>query len=179
MAMRVAGQHERTGRKVVYRVLHALLKCVVLITALAAGISFAAPPESVELPVRIFDAEFGTFDASNPQEMVFEPTPIVPHRQGQRYGWIIEVRTARRSLSVIEEYLLPNPAKTLPATDNSTVVLDIPQHRRNQVSQRQLVPVDGMITGEWAIGPNEPAGHRVLQVLVEGQVAAVFEFDVK
>ena len=61
----------------------------------------------------------------------------------------------------------------------TTEVLEFPQPRRNQVSQRQLVPVDDLITGEWEVGPSEPAGHRSLQVMVEGQVAAVFEYDVK
>ena len=57
--------------------------------------------------------------------------------------------------------------------------LDVPAQRRNQVSQRQLVPVEGKIYGEWAIGSSEPAGHRHLQVIIEGQVAASFEFDVR
>ncbi|MEI7429006.1 MAG: hypothetical protein WCL27_01020 [Betaproteobacteria bacterium] len=144
-----------------------------------AGTAFAAPPPVVEIPVDIVNAEFGTFDVSNPAEMVFEPTRIVPHRQGQRYGWAIEVRTTRRSVSVSEEYLLPNTAKAKGAPEDSAVVLDIPQQRRNQVSQRQLVPVEGMIYGEWVVGPNEPAGRRHLQVLIEGQVAASFVFDVK
>ena len=126
-----------------------------------AGSAVAAPPPPVvEVPVEIVSAEFGTFDASNPAEMVFEPTRTVPHRQGQRYGWAIEVRTNRRSLSVSEEYLLPNAAKAKGASEDPAVVLDIPQQRRNQVSQRQLVPVEGMIYGEWVVGPTEPAGRR-------------------
>ena len=150
-----------------------------LVSVLVAGISSAAPPSLVRASVEIVSAEFGTFDASNPQEMVFEPTLVVPHRQGQRYGWVIEVRTSQRALSVAEEYLLPNPATAGKAPDSSGATADIPQQRRNQVSQRQLVPVDGKIYGEWAVGPGEPAGHRHLQVLVEGQVAASFEYDVK
>lgn len=143
------------------------------------GIVCAAPPALV-LPVEIVSAEFGIFDASDARELLFEPTSIVPHRQGQRYGWVIEVRTGRRSLSVSEEYLLPNnPGKVAKTVDASEVVFESEHYRRNQVSQRQLVPVDGRIYGEWAIGPSEPAGHRHLQVLIEGQVAASFEFDVK
>jgi hypothetical protein len=157
----------------------AFWKTICLVPAFVAGVSFAAPPVPVDAPVEIVGAEFGTFDDRSPKEVVFEPTSVVPHRQGQRYGWIIGVRTARSSLSVSEEYLLSNPAKAKTSTEKSTTVLDIPLPRRNQVSQRQLVPVDGMISGEWAIGPSEPAGHRVLQVLVEGEVAAIFEFDVK
>lgn len=63
-------------------------------------------------PVEIVSAEFGIFDASNPRELVFELTSVVPYRTGQRYGWIIEVRTKKRSLSVREEYLIPlDPAR--------------------------------------------------------------------
>lgn len=154
-------------------------KIFILVSVLFAGISSAAPPVPAEAPVAIISAEFGTFDASNPQEMVFEPTLVVPHRQGQRYGWVIEVRTTQRALSVAEEYLLPNPATAGKAPDSSGTGPDITLQRRNQVSQRQLVPVDGKIYGEWAVGPGEPAGHRHLQVLVEGRVAATFEYDVK
>ena len=57
--------------------------------------------------------------------------------------------------------------------------LAIPTQRRNRVSQRQLVPVDGRIYGEWGIGPQEPAGVRELQVTVEGVVAATFRYEVK
>lgn len=57
--------------------------------------------------------------------------------------------------------------------------MTIPLQRRNQVSQRQLVPVDGRIYGEWEVAPGEPSGHRHLQVVIEGEVAASFEYDVK
>lgn len=156
--------------------------CVgILCGVLLAGTAGAAPVEPIvaEAPIDIVSAEFGVFDVSNPKEMVFEPTRVVPHRQGQRYGWAIEVKTNKRSLSVSEEYLLPNPARAQPSPDKSGVVVEIPQQRRSQVSQRQLVPVEGMIYGEWVIGPNEPAGHRHLQVVIEDQVAVRFEYDVK
>lgn len=142
-----------------------------------AGIFFAAATRAAEVPVEIVSAEFGIFDDSNPREMIFEPTDLVPHKVGQRYGWIIEVRTGKRSLSVREEYVLPAPAQKNP--DALSESLNVPVQRRNQVSQRQLVPVDGKIYGEWAVGPNEPAGHRQLQVVIEGQPGAVFQFDVK
>lgn len=135
--------------------------------------------ETVPAPVEVVSAEFGTFDAGNSKELTFEPTRLVPHRAGQRYGWVIEVRTSQRSLSVREEYLLPNPVKT-PKSDNPIVAdLEMPLYRHNQVSQRQLVPVDGKIYGEWEVGPGEPAGHRHLQVVIEDRVAASFEYDVK
>ena len=138
----------------------------------AAADSFAAPPA-----VEVLNAEFGLFDVSNPREMTFEPTRIVPHRIGQRYGWVIELRTTQRSVSVSEEYLLPSRVEAAAALQENFVL--IPLERRNQVSQRQLTPVDGQIFGEWDIGPDEPPGKRRLQVLIEGQVVAGFEYEVR
>lgn len=160
----------------------ALRKLLLLAACLAGTAAAAAPPAPIPAPVEIVSAEFGLFDASTPGELAFEPTDVVPHKEGQRYGWIVEVRTTKRSLAVREEYLLPSAAaapKDKPPADAVAESLSFPAQRRNQVSQRQLVPEAGRIYGEWAIGPNEPAGRRHLQVIVEGQVAADFEYEVK
>ena len=153
-------------------------KLLVLLSVFVAGLALAAPPKPVESPVIIVSAEFGLFDATNPKEPVFTPSQVVPHRENQRYGWVIEVQTGRRSLSVREEYVLTNVSKAQKEQDALGESLNIATPKRNQVSQRQLVPVDGRIYGEWAIGSNEPAGHRQLQVIIENEVAASFEFDV-
>ena len=149
-------------------------KSLILLFGLAAALSFAA-----EMPTEVITAEFGTFDDSDPRELVFEPGNVVPHRVGQRYGWIIEVRTSKRTVSVREEYVLPTTVATPKTNDPVSESLNIPSQRRNQVSQRQLVPIDGRIYGEWSVGPNEPAGHRHLLVIIEGQPGASFEYDVK
>ena len=154
-------------------------KLLFLALSFVAGVSTAAPPKPEPVPVVIVSAEFGLFDAANPKEPVFTPSSVVPHRENQRYGWVIEVQTKKRSLSVREEYLLPNASKVQNDQDELSESLNIATPRHNQISQRQLVPVDGKIYGEWAIGPNEPAGHRNLQVVVENEIAASFEFDVK
>jgi len=155
-----------------------IFRALALWTLVAVNVQ-AVAEETAPAPVEIVNAEFGTFEAGNSKELTFEPTRLVPHRAGQRYGWVIEVRTDQRSLSVREEYLLPNPVKT-PKSDNPIVAdLEMPLYRHNQVSQRQLVPVDGKIYGEWEVGPSEPAGHRHLQVVIEDRVAASFEYDVK
>ena len=146
---------------------------------MAGFFSLGAVAYAAGEPVKIVSAEFGVFDTRDPREVLFEPVRVVPHKAGQRYGWIIEVRTKKRSLSVREEYLLENPQVQSEVTDPIRQNLMLPLVRRNQVSQRQLVPVEGKIYGEWVIGPAEPAGRRHLQVLIEGQVAASFEYEVK
>ena len=129
--------------------------------------------------LEVVSAEFGVFDASDPQRVVFSPATVVPRREGKRYGWMIELRGAGRSVSVREEYLLPSRAVEGRTESAEGTKLVIPLERRSQVSQRQLVPVDGRIFGEWSIGAQEPAGPRRLDVVVEGQVAASFEFEVR
>lgn len=153
------------------------LLCLLLL----AGNVLAAPPKSSDGGVEIVNATFGLFDASNPKNIRFEPGLLVPLKEGQRYGWIIDVKTKRRSLSVREEYIIPTAATEAGPTGNLAEQgsLTIPLPRRNQVSQRQLVPVRGQIYGEWAIGPGEPPGKRHLQVIVEGQVAGSFEYEVR
>jgi len=126
-----------------------MMRKVFLLVALTfAGLTQAAPPlPKDEAPVEIISAEFGIFDASTPGELAFEPTDVVPHQIGQRYGWSIEVRTTRRSLAVREEYLLPPTTPVPAASDPLSASLNIPNQRRSQVSQRQLVPVGGRIYG--------------------------------
>ncbi|MEW6512796.1 MAG: hypothetical protein AB1443_02215 [Pseudomonadota bacterium] len=151
--------------------------CRLAVASLLFFATLLAQAQSVE----IRNAEFGIFDSGKPGELVFEPTLVVPHQPGQRYGWIIELRTKQRSVSVREEYLLPSAATEAGPSGNlkNGATLNIPLPRRSQVSQRQLVPDAGRIYGEWAVGLGEPAGRRHLQVIVEGQIAGSFEFEVK
>ena len=129
--------------------------------------------------LEVVSAEFGVFDASDPQRVVFSPATVVPRREGQRYGWMIELRGAGRSVSVREEYLLPSRVEEKRTESAAGTQLVIPLDRRSQVSQRQLVPVDGRIWGEWEVGPQEPAGKRQLEVIVDGQLAASFSFELR
>jgi hypothetical protein len=142
------------------------------------GVAARAQPSETETGplVEIVHAEFGVFDTRD-QKTVFSESSVVSRKQGQRYGWVIEIRTKKPSLSVREEYLLPNAANAnSPEKASEGLIL---WERRSQVSQRQLTPVENLIYGEWVSGPNEPAGHRHLQVIIEDETVADFEFDVK
>lgn len=154
-----------------HRALAILLPAAVLTVA---PITHAAPKVP---PVEILGAEFGLFIERGEARTIFTPTHTVPHRAGQRYGWVIELRTKARAVSVSEEYILPPLTETKP--DPLAEALGLKNERRNQVSQRRLVPVEGKIYGEWEIGPQEPAGKRTLQVIVEGAEPVRFEYEVK
>ena len=143
--------------------------------ALACLLSASADVIALE----VVAAEFGVFDASDPLRIIFSPADVVPRHEGQRYGWMIELRGAPRSVSVREEYLLSSRAVEEFTESAEGTRQMIPMERRSQVSQRQLVPVDGRIYGEWSVGPREPAGPRRMEVIVEGELAAAFDFEVR
>ncbi len=154
-------------------------KTLILISLLVAEISFAAPQSPTIAPVEIVNVAFGIFDDSTPGELHLDPTDIIPRKAGQRFGWVMEVRTAQHSLAVREEYLQPGLPRIEAATDASSESLNIPNERHIQAGQRQLVPVNGKIYGIWVVGPNEPAGHRLLHVVIEEKLGASFEYEVK
>jgi hypothetical protein len=131
------------------------------------------------LALELVAAEFGLFDASDPLRVVFSPADVVPRREGQRYGWMIELRGAPRSVSVREEYLSPSRAAEALTESAEGMKLVIPLEQRSQISQRQLVPVDGRIFGEWSVEPREPTGPRRLEVIVEEKAVVVFDFEVR
>jgi hypothetical protein len=120
--------------------------------------------------LEVVQAEFGVFDASDPQRMVFSRTSVIPLREGQRYGWVIQLAGAKSSVSVYEEYLSPNQAG-----DD----LQIPLEKRTLLGQRRLAPIDGQIFGEWTVSARDTSGTRTLEVFVEGQSAARFEFELQ
>lgn len=145
-----------------------------LLFVLGASVLMAAAQAAPEVPpVQIGAAYFGLFDASTPGELNFESNSVVPLRVGQRYGWVIEVKTAKRRVSVREEYLLA--PKSSEAAAPNTIMMDT----RRQVSQRELALVDGKIYGEWSVGPGEPPGKRHLQVFVDNELAGDFRYEVK
>jgi len=145
--------------------------------ALMANSAWSAPAEPVA-EVEVVAAEFGLFEERK-GDLVFTPAEVVPHVLGQRYGWVIEVKTKKRPLAVVEEYVVPHPNQGSPTELEVARNLGLSNDKRIPVSQRLLTPMDDHIYAEWSVGPNEPVGHRRLQVLIEGRVAARFEFDVK
>lgn len=158
---------------------HMIRKTLIFLATIVAGISIAAAQDPREAPVEIVSAAFGIFDASGPDELILAPTKVVPLKVGQRYGWVIEVRTGKRSLAVRDEYLLPARSKVQLPADPLSESLSMPAMRRRLISQRQLVPKQGKIYGEWTVGANDSASHRILQVFIEGQLGPRFEYDIE
>ena len=113
--------------------LRPFLFSLLLVCSLAHG----APP--AEAPVEVVAAEFGIFEEKK-GDLVFTPTDVVPHVLGQRYGWVIEVKTSKRTLKVSEEYVQPRPNKGTAEEKEVARNLGLSNDKRTQVSERLLAP---------------------------------------
>ena len=154
-------------------------KILLFMFVILAGRSIAAPTGQIEAPLEIVSARFGIFDNAGGDELILTPSAVVPLKVGQRYGWAIEVRTSKRTLEVREEYVLPAKSKPPQPASPLSESLSFPTARRALVSQRQLAPQDEKIYGEMSVGPNDSAGHRLLQIFIEGQPGPRFEYDLQ
>jgi hypothetical protein len=149
------------------------LRSLILAFALCAGLAHGAGPVRDSSPVHVVSADFGVFVSGLARELVLETADVIPRQAGQYYGWVIEVRTRKRSLDVREEYVWPDAPGIDPRDEGpggGTRSLRFPQRR--QVSQRTLTPVDGRIYGAWLVGPDEPAGQRHLEVRIRNEVVS-------
>ena len=154
-------------------------KTLMFLCSIVAGIAIAASPNQEEAPVEILSASFGTFDSAGPNELVLAPSNVVPLKLGQRYGWVVEVRTRKRSLAIREEFVFPPKSKNQVFPNLVSESLNFPTPRRALAGERQLVPMEGKIYGESTVSSNDSAGHRMLQIFIEGQLGPRFEYDIE
>ncbi len=137
----------------------------------AALPALAAPPAP---DVEIVNAEFGIFEDDGSDQIGFGVTSEIPFSRGQPYGWLIEVKTTKKTLAVREELLMLQDTVATPGSDPSEAV------RESILGLNESrVPVsDGMIFGERRIKAEDKAGRYRLRVYVERKLTATFDYSV-
>lgn len=151
-----------------------MIACALLI---GLGTIAAAPePTRTQDQVEILSAVFGLFDASTPGRVDFKPADVVPLKPQQNYGWIIQLRTEKPSVHYREEFTLPATAKNWNTQGASDVTVSA--DRRTAITERVVEPKNGVILNVWSVAPDDPPGHYVIRVTVEGQLRQ-FDFDVR
>src|SRR5262245_12758019 len=115
--------------------------------ALAACLAAAACRPAGEGPVEVTHAIFGVYRTPHVGRTEFEPTRVVPFAVGQRYGWLIGVKTARPRIRWREELVLPSP----PATWGPRKIGSrrIAADNRSIVIEREVTVASGFIVHAW------------------------------
>lgn len=148
---------------------------ILLLWSLGMGAALANANQD-GAPVRVLKAEFGLF--SNTGGPAFVPSKIVPLKEGQSFGWILLVDTAKTSVSQREEFTLPLQPATW-GDPPPTGVRVISDDGRTAISVQQAAPDKGVLFNVWQIAPGDPAGHHTIRVFIEGVLAGDFEFEVE
>ena len=139
---------------------------------------------SPRLPVRIAPdvvvrrAQFGILESSPGGDDRFVPAQELPAKDGQVFGWVLDVETTRPSLHWQEHLRLPrapvdwgdaaNDPDVLISSDGKTVVAQ----GEDLVEDRELSRF------YWSLASGDPAGDYELDLAVEGKPVAHFTFRV-
>jgi hypothetical protein len=128
--------------------------------------------------VSIVWAEFGLFNFIEFGEQVFVPGHTVPYNENQSYGWIILLETKKSKIRWREEFTLPAAPETWSSTEWQGSQF-ISGDKRMSIIEREVEPVQGLISHSWEIAPGDPKGRYIIRVIVENCLQEVFEFEVK
>ena len=118
-------------------------------------------------------AEFGVIVPGG-----FQPTTKVPLKDGQSFGWVIQLETKRDTVKWREELRLPAAPQTWQADEKSgkhTVSAD----RKTSILEREAKIEDGADLQLLAISPGDPKGRYTMRVMIEGMLVSSFDFDVE
>ena len=124
-------------------------------------------------PFKVLKAEFGVIVPGG-----FQPTTKVPLKDGQSFGWVIQLDTRRDTVKWREELRLPAVPQTWQADEKSgkhTVSAD----RKTSILEREAKIENGVIYNFWQISPGDPKGRYTMRVMIEGLLVSSFDFDVE
>jgi hypothetical protein len=142
---------------------------------MAAAAALATATTASAAPATVVSATFGLFAPPGSNTAPFTSTNLVPRTANTNYGWLMVVRTDKPTVHWREEFTLPAPAATWGTDGGAKVSTD----RKVAVTERDEAPQDGLIMNVWTVAPDDPAGHYVIKVSVDGGPEQRFDFDVQ
>lgn len=148
-----------------------LLPVLALAVAGAAGQQPATPGS-----VRILSAQSGLFGGPGGDLESFVAGTRLPLRDGQTFGWRMQVQTDKPRVAVREELTLPSEPTTWGDPEPDVKRRTSPDGR-TAVSEYQLEPKAGFIANSWTVTTGDPKGTWVIKVKVEGHPERVFRFE--
>ena len=152
------------------------MRLAILLAALAlqGSAAFATneklPPPA---PFKVLKAQFGIVVPGG-----FRATTKVPLKNGQGFGWVIQLETPRNTIRWREELRLPAAPQTWQA-DETNGKHTMSADRRTSTLEREARVENGFIYNLWQISPGDPPGRYTVRVMIEDLLVSTFEFDVE
>jgi hypothetical protein len=121
-------------------------------------------------------AEFGVLREDKANQQTFIPTTKVPLKEGQRYGWRIQLKDAQSQLTWKEVLRLPKLPETWSTASGEN--FSISPDGMEAVTKRTQPVKKGVIENFWTIAAGDPSGKHRLTVYVDNRSIGSFEFEV-
>ena len=125
--------------------------------------------------IKIVKSDFGLLAPSPSGEPVFKVSRRIPLEEGQGYGWFVEIKTSKPKIKWREEFVLPAKPATWD-TQGSTAQYFLSKDGRTLITEREVTPVNGIISNTWEVAAGDPKGLYIMRVYIEGKLIQVFEF---
>lgn len=126
----------------------------------------------------VLKAESGLFGPGESGSQPFAPSTALPLKDGQAFGWRIQLRPGTGTVRVREELTLPVEPKTWGDPEPGLKRRNTPDGR-SAITELQLSPVNGFISQSWTVTTGDPKGTWVIKVRVEDGPEHVFRFEAR
>jgi hypothetical protein len=149
---------------------------LLLALGLVLQLSTSAATTGKPLPqtaFRVLKAEFGLVGPGG-----FQPSTKVPLKDGQSFGWVIQLDARKDTIRWREELKLPAAPQTWQA-DEANATHTMSADRKTSILEREARIEDGVIYNFWQITPGDPKGRYTMRVMIEGLLVSTFDFDVE
>ena len=140
----------------------------------------AAAAQSAQAGARVVitQAQAGLVGPPAAAPSQFVPSATLPLRDGQEFGWRMQLQTKLSQVRVREELTLPAEPRTWgdpePGLKRKTSA-----DGRTATTELLLVPVNGVIQFTWTVTQGDPAGTWLLKVQVEDLPPQTFRLQAK
>jgi hypothetical protein len=127
-------------------------------------------------PVEIMGATMGIIEQIPGKPARAVRTNIVPLTPGQKYAWVIYLRTNREKLRYSEHLELAGPASW---GVGSGAKYEISPDKKTITLEREKTKDIDFIVGMWTVAEGDPPGKASFTITIEGKVQHKFEFELK
>jgi hypothetical protein len=141
---------------------------------LQLGVAAAATGNAVpQTAFKVLKAEFGLVGPGG-----FQASTKVPLKEGQGFGWVIQLEIKKDTIKWREVLTLP-AAPQIWQADEASGTHSMSADRKTSTLEREAKVENGMIHNFWQISPGDPKGRYRMRVMIEGLLVSTFDFDVE
>ncbi|MBW4634964.1 MAG: hypothetical protein KME30_24585 [Iphinoe sp. HA4291-MV1] len=126
--------------------------------------------------ITVKKAEFGVVRDTSSGEETLIPTNKVPFKEGNRYGWRIQLNDHQNEVTWKEVLRLPKLPETWSTRSGENFLISA--DGMEAVTKRTQSAKKGVIKNFWTIASGDPTGKHTIAVYIDDRRIGFFEFEV-